>query len=186
MPAKLPAKLNVLAVASEVYPLIKTGGLADVAGALPGALKAEGVAVRTLLPGYPAVMKRVKRAKALHAFTTHFGGPARLLGAKVDGLDIIVLDAPHLFDRAGGPYAGLDGRDFGDNAIRFAALSAAGAAIAQGLLTDWRPDVVHAHDWQAGMTAAYLTFNGGPRTPLVFTVHNLAFQGQYDRKLLSQ
>jgi starch synthase len=181
----MPTKLNVLAVASEVYPLIKTGGLADVAGALPGALKAEGVAVRTLLPGYPAVMKRLKRAKALHAFATHFGGPARLLGAKVDGLDLIVLDAPHLFDRAGGPYAGLDGRDFGDNAIRFAALSAAGAAIAQGLLADWRPDVVHAHDWQAGMTAAYLTFNGGPRTPLVFTVHNLAFQGQFSRATFS-
>ncbi len=177
-------KLNVLAVASEVYPLIKTGGLADVAGALPGALKTEGVTVRTLLPGYPAVMARLKRAKPLHAFTTHFGGPAQLLGVKVEGLDLIVLDAPHLFDRAGGPYAGMDGRDFGDNALRFAALSAAGAAIAQGLLADWRPDVVHAHDWQAGMTAAYLTFNGGPRTPVVFTVHNLAFQGQFDRKLM--
>jgi starch synthase len=178
------AKLNVLAVASEVYPLIKTGGLADVAGALPGALKAEGVTVRTILPGYPAVMKAIKRGKQVHAFTSHFGGPARIIAAKAAGLDLLVLDAPHLFDRAGGPYAGLDGRDFGDNAIRFAALSAAAAAVAQGLLPDWRPDVVHAHDWQAGMTAAYLTFNGGPRTPLVFTVHNLAFQGQFDRKLL--
>lgn len=180
----MPAKLNVLAVASEVYPLIKTGGLADVTGALPGALKAEGVAVRTLLPGYPAVMRRLKRARVLHAFESHFGGPGRLLGCKVDGLDVVVLDAPHLFDRAGGPYAGLDGRDFGDNGYRFAALSSAAALVAQGLSPDWRPDVVHAHDWQAGMTAAYLAFNGGPRVPSVFTVHNLAFQGQFSRGLL--
>ena len=176
---------EVLAVASEIYPLIKTGGLADVAGALPGALKPEGVAVRTLVPGYPAVTKRLRKAEAVHAFADLFGGPARLLSCRSGGLDLFVLDAPHLFNRPGGPYAGPDGRDWPDNAARFAALARAGADLGGGLLPAYAPDVVHAHDWQAGLTAAYLTYDGGSRPGVVMTIHNLAFQGQFDRRLLA-
>ena len=178
--------VEVLAVASEAYPLIKTGGLADVVGALPPALKAEGVAVRTLIPGYPQVMKRLRRPEAVHAFPALGGGPARLLAARVAGLELFVLDAPHLFGRLGGPYAGPDGADWPDNAVRFAALARAGASLGQGLLEAWRPDVVHAHDWQAGLTAAYLQYDRKPRPATVMTVHNLAFQGQFDRRLLAR
>ena len=177
--------IEALSVASEAYPLIKTGGLADVVGALPLALKPENVALRTLIPGYPAVTKRLRRAQAVHAFDALAGGPARLLAAKAGGLDLFVLDAPHLFARRGGPYAGPEG-EWPDNAIRFAALARAGASIGQGLLPAWRPDVVHAHDWQAGLTAAYLHYDRVPRPATVMTVHNLAFQGQFNRRLLSR
>jgi len=176
---------DVLAVASEIYPLIKTGGLADVTGALPGALKPEDVAIRTLVPGYPTVIKRLRKPESVHAFADLFGGPARLLACRAAGLDLFVLDAPHLFNRPGGPYAGPDGRDWPDNALRFAALARAGADLGKGLLPAYAPDVVHAHDWQAGLTAAYLTYDGGPRPGVVMTVHNLAFQGQFDRRLLA-
>ncbi|MDB5439681.1 MAG: glycogen synthase GlgA [Caulobacteraceae bacterium] len=180
--ASLPnANVKVLVVASEIYPLIKTGGLADVVGALPEALKAQGVAVRTLVPGYPAVMKALKTKDVVHAWPELFGGPARLIAAKVKGLDLLVLDAPHLYDRAGGPYSDARGRDFPDNGIRFAALSKAAGAVGQGQVAAFVPDVVHAHDWQAGLTAAYLVYGEGRRAPSVMTLHNLAFQGQFAR-----
>ena len=178
-------RTEVLAVVSEIYPLIKTGGLADVAGALPAALKPEGVAVRTLVPGYPAVMKRLRKAEPVHAFKTLFGGPARILAGRAAGLDLFVLDAPHLYDRPGGPYSGPDSKDWPDNAARFAALGRAGASLCQGLLPGYVPEIVHAHDWQAGLTAAYLQYDGKPRPGTVMTVHNLAFQGQFDRRLLA-
>ncbi len=177
--------LRVLAVASEIFPLIKTGGLADVAGALPKALTSEGIATTTLMPGYPAVMAAMGSAKPVLAIPDLFGGPARVLRAAVAGLDILALDAPHLYDRPGNPYLGLDGRDWPDNAIRFAALAAMGASIGRGAVKDFKPDVVHAHDWQAGLTAAYLVHGGPKPPPSVFTVHNLAFQGQFSPSLLA-
>ena len=178
-------RTEVLSVASEVYPLIKTGGLADVVGALPLALKAQGVSVRTLVPGYPSVIKRLRGAETVCALTRLPGGPARLLAGRAGGLDLFVLDAPHLFERPGGPYADADGRDWPDNAMRFAALARAAASLGQGLLPDYAPEVIHAHDWQAGLVAAYLHYDGGPRPGVVMTVHNLAFQGQFDPRLLT-
>jgi starch synthase len=175
----------VLSIASEVYPLIKTGGLADVAGALPGALKAEGFALRTLLPGYPAVMKSLRRADTAHGFDDLFGGTARLLSARVQGLDLFVLDAPHLYDRPGNPYLGPDGADWPDNALRFAALGRVGASVGQGLLSAFTPAIVHCHDWQAGLAPAYLTYAGGARPGTVMTVHNIAFQGTFPASLLT-
>jgi starch synthase len=154
------APLAVLAVASEIYPLVKTGGLADVAGALPGALAAEGIAVTTLVPGYPAVLAALPTAKTVLDIADLFGGPARVLRGKAMELDILALDAPHLYGRAGNPYLGPDGQDWPDNALRFAGLAAIGAAIARGAIKGFRPKVVHAHDWQAGLTAAYLYYGG--------------------------
>ncbi len=180
------ARIEVLSVASEAYPLVKTGGLADVVGALPGALKAEGVSVRTLIPAYPPVKKAMRRAAIAHTFPDLFGGPARLLQGKSGSLDLFALDAPHLFDRVGGPYSSPDGREFPDNALRFAALARAGASVGQGVVAGYQPQVVHAHDWQAGLTHAYLVFDGRPRPGMVFTVHNLAFQGQFERRLMSR
>jgi starch synthase len=179
-------KLAVLAVASEIYPLIKTGGLADVVGALPGALAAEKVSVTTLVPGYPAVLAAMPNAKDVLAIADLFGGPARVLRGKAAGLDILALDAPHLYDRPGNPYLGPDGHDWPDNAQRFAGLAAIAASIARGSVKGFRPKVVHAHDWQAGLTAAYLHYGGPKPLPTVITVHNLAFQGQFPHALLSQ
>ena len=104
----------VLSVASECAPLVKTGGLADVVGALPAALAVEGVIMRTLLPGYPAVMKAISAPKVLITDPDLFGGPARVLAAKAAGLDLLILDAPHLYDRAGSIYLGPDGKDWPD------------------------------------------------------------------------
>ena len=169
---------RVLAVASEIYPLLKTGGLADVTGALPGALAPLGVQVRTLVPGYPAVMAALSGAQPVHADPALFGGPARVLSAQVAGLDLLVLDAPHLYARPGNPYVGTDGRDWPDNPVRFAALAATAAHIGVGAIPNWTPDAVHCHDWQTGLTPAYLHYAGGARPRTVMTIHNLAFTGQ--------
>ena len=158
---------------------MKTGGLADVVGALPAALAHEKVAVRTLIPGYRSVMPDFAGAAVVLEYGSLFGGPARIRAARVHGLDLLVLDAPHLFDRDGGPYADWRGQDFGDNAFRFAALCRAGADIAWGKVQGFVPDAVHCHDWQAGLLPAYLRFAAQPAPPTVTTVHNMAFQGQF-------
>jgi len=175
--------IHVLAVASEFYPLVKTGGLADVTGALPGALREEGVEVTTLLPGYPAVLAGLEGAARVFTQPDFFGGPARLVRGKHEGLDLMVVDAPHLYARAGNPYVGPDGADWPDNAMRFAGLARMAARVAE--LPGLRPDVIHAHDWQAGLAAAYLA--GNVRRPgTVFTVHNLAFQGLFPAGLFGR
>jgi starch synthase len=179
--------MQILSVASEAYPLVKTGGLADVAGALPGALARTGVTVRTLLPGYDPVMTALEDAALVYEFADMLGeGPARLLAAHAAGLDLLVLDAPHLYRRAGGPYADASGRDWDDNAMRFACLAWAAAAVARGLLPGYRPAAVHAHDWQTGLVPAYLHYAGSGHVPSVMTVHNLAFQGQFPAALFSR
>lgn len=170
--------MRVLSVTSEAYPLIKTGGLADVAGALPPALARRGVEVRTLLPGYPAVMGKLGATRVLHEYASLLGVPARLLGATVAGLELIILDSPPLYDRPGGPYGDKSGRDHPDNWRRFGALCRAAADISMGFVPEFMPDVVHAHDWQAGLAPAYLRFYGVPR-PSVMTIHNIAFQGNF-------
>lgn len=171
--------MKVLAVASEVHPLVKTGGLADVAGALPIALAGEGVETRTLIPGYPMVMAKIGKGKKLHRYDGLFGESATLIGVHVAGLDLLVLDCPALFAREGGPYDDPAGNGWPDNWRRFAALSRVGADIAEGRLKGWRPDVVHAHDWQAAMTLAYMRFGAAHAVPKVITIHNLAFQGRF-------
>jgi starch synthase len=176
----------ILSIASEIYPLIKTGGLADVAGALPAALARQGLSVRSLVPGYPAVLKAMRRAEAVHEFPDLFGGPARLLAGRAKGLDLFVLDAPHLFGRPGNPYQAPDGSDWPDNAFRFAALARVGADLGKGLLPAWQPAVIHCHDWQSGLAPAYLHYDGGARPGTVITVHNLAFQGAFPPTLLAR
>lgn len=173
--------MKVLGVASEMYPLLKTGGLADVVGALPGALKPLGVQMRTLLPGHPSVMGALQDAKELARWPAWFGGDASLLAARHGALELIVLDAPHLFLRAGNPYLDSTGRDWPDNPVRYAALAQAAARIGWGEVKAFVPDVLHAHDWQAALVPAYLHYLGtGKRRPAtVLTLHNLAFQGQF-------
>ena len=176
--------LKILSVTSEVYPLIKTGGLADVAGALPLALRAEDTSTITLIPGYPAVMAALDTHAEMRSFPLLFGGSARLLSGKAGHLELFVLDAPHLYDRPGNPYTAPSGADWPDNAFRFAALGKIAAAIGRGLVPGFVPDVVHTHDWQAGLTAAYLHYSHEARPATVVTVHNLAYQGQFPAKLI--
>src|SRR5580698_7078545 len=175
--------LRVLAVAAEIYPIIKTGGLADVGGALPLALKSYGIETRTLVPGYPDVINALGNVDILYQWPDFFGGTARLLGGSHESLDLLVLDAPHLFARPGNPYVMPNGKDWPDNGVRFAALCRAAAEIGRGAIS-FSPDIVHAHDWQAGLAPAYLHFSNHPRPATVTTVHNLAFQGQFPRELL--
>ncbi len=169
--------MKVLSVASELFPLIKTGGLADVAGALPAALKPHGVDMLSLVPGYPAVMEALKEFETVTTFDDLFGGPARLLWGTAKGLDVLVLEADHHYKRSGSPYLGPDGKDWPDNAFRYAALCGAAAAVGRGAVADFEPDIIHCHDWQAGLVPAYVRYGGGPKT--ILTVHNLAFQGHF-------
>ena len=180
------SELKVLSVASEIFPLVKTGGLADVVGALPAALAREGVEIRTLVPGYPAVMARLADAEQAHAYADLFGGPARVLAGKAAGLDLFVIDAPHLFNRPGNPYLGPDGLNWPDNARRFAALARVGADIGLGAIDAFRPQVVHAHDWQAALASAYLYYAEGPRPGTAITIHNIAFQGHFPSSIFGE
>jgi starch synthase len=176
--------IRVLSVASEVYPLIKTGGLADVVGALPIALQGEAVETRTLVPGYPEVMSRLGAPARVLEWPAFFGGPTCLLSVSCGELDMLVLDAPHLFARPGNPYVSSDGTDWPDNGLRFAALSRMAAIVGLGVVPAFVPDVVHTHDWQAGLTHAYLHYGQGRRPGRVMTVHNLAYQGRFPHEML--
>ena len=178
--------LRALSVTSELFPLVKTGGLGDVAGALPRALAALGVEVRSLVPGYATVLDQIGSAQPLHDFSDLFGGAARLLAASVGGLDVIVIEAPHLYGRPGNIYTAPDGTDWPDNAERFGALGWVAAQVGLGLLPDWQPDIVHAHDWQAGLAPAYLSLSGPRRPRTVITIHNISFQGRFPAGLLKR
>ncbi|MEA3220944.1 glycogen synthase GlgA [Immundisolibacter sp.] len=171
---------RVLLAASEAYPLIKTGGLGDVVGALPAALRAVGVDARLVLPAYPAALAAVPTARAI-ARSALYGTPLTLLQAElpIDGgrpLPVYLIQAT-AFERSGNPYQDVTGQDWPDNPARFALFCRGAAALALGhLAPDWRADVVHAHDWQAGLLPALLSLE--PKRPrTVFTVHNLAYQG---------
>ncbi|MDK2773721.1 MAG: glycogen synthase GlgA [Tabrizicola sp.] len=167
---------RVLSVASECVPLVKTGGLADVVGALPGALAATGWEMRVLLPAYRAVRAAAAGWAVVWQEADLWGGPGQVLAGEVAGVPLLLLDAPHLYDREGGPYAGASG-DHPDNAVRFAALSWVAARMAREGLDGWKPDILHAHDWQAGLAPAYLAYHGTGGVKSVMTVHNIAFQG---------
>lgn len=167
---------KVLFVVSECAPFVKTGGLADVAGALPIALAQIGTDVRVLLPGYSSVIEQIKPSETVERYEDLFGGPANLLTCKIAGLDMLILDAPHLYNREGGIYGDATGVDWPDNPKRFAALCKVGAKIAKDGIFEWKPDVVHGHDWQAGLTPEYMLAAGTDK-PFVFTVHNIAFHG---------
>ncbi len=177
------APLRVLHVAAEVFPLVKTGGLADVVAALPVAQAELGADVRLLLPGYPAVIESVQGARPVIDIGACFGAlRVRLLLGRMPGtaLPVYVIDAPYLYRRAGGPYQAPDGEEWPDNLQRFALLGWVAAHLAADDADPaWVPDIVHAHDWHAAMSCAFVAEHLPTRAASVFTVHNLAFQGLF-------
>lgn len=175
--------MKVLHVAAEVFPLVKTGGLADVVAALPPALAAEGADVRLLLPGHPPVLDAVRHARAVATLGPVFGAArTTLLLARMPGTDlpVYVIDSPYLFRRDGGPYQAPDGTEWPDNLPRYAFLGWIAAHLAAGELDDkWMPGLVHAHDWHSAMSCAYLAAHPATAAASVYTVHNLAYQGVF-------
>jgi starch synthase len=217
--------VRVLHVATELYPLLKTGGLADVAGALPPAQMQLGADARVLLPGFPAVVDGLSDlrpiAKLGHCFgiadvTVEFGmlrrtdvdpgancgtaAPAKrnatdvranTCGADADaGLGVYVIRADAFYDRPGNPYLDASHRPYADNGRRFALLGWAAARLAAAVDPSWTPHIVHAHDWHAGLTPAYIKAHGGapgrPPVGTVMTVHNLAYQGVFPATLFGE
>ncbi|WP_031521832.1 glycogen synthase GlgA [Siccibacter colletis] len=169
--------MQVLHVCSEIFPLLKTGGLADVIGALPAAQIEGGVDTRVLVPAFPDILRGVADAKAV-ATGESFAGDYTLLFGHFNGVGIYLIDAPHLYERPGSPYHDTNLYAYTDNVLRFALLGWVAAEMASGLDPLWKPDIVHAHDWHAGLAPAYIAARGGP-AKTVFTVHNLAYQGMF-------
>jgi starch synthase len=176
---------RVLQVSAELFPLLKTGGLADVAGALPAALAAAGAEPRLLVPGFPDIRDALSHECAVAPVALPWSeGRAALLRGRLPGLamPVYVLDAPGLFDRPGNPYADEAAIAYADNHRRFALLGLAAARLAEGVDPSWRPKIVHAHDWHAGLACAYIAASRSRRRTqarTVFTVHNLAYQGLF-------
>jgi starch synthase len=176
--------MKILHAASELFPYVKVGGLGDVMGALPAAQRDLGCDARIMLPGFGALLRGIRDLEPVGGFTDLLGqGEARLLlGRTGADVPVYLLDHPGLFNRTGGPY-----EEHGDSHIRFAALAWACAQV--GLHGDgkgWRPEVVQAHDWQAGLIPAYLAQDGAAAPASVMTIHNMAYQGIYPGTLLPQ
>jgi starch synthase len=180
--------LRVLFVTAEIAPLVKTGGLGDVSAALPLALRRMGVDVRVLVPGYPAVLAAVgvreKPATTIGVLAS--AGVTRIVPAQLpNGVPLLVVDHPWLFERPGGPYQDPSGMDWVDNAHRFGLFSKVAAMLAaDASLLGWQPDILHCNDWHAGLAPAYLreVAPSQDACATVLTVHNLAYQGIFPRE----
>jgi starch synthase len=177
-------QLRVLHVTAELYPWVKSGGLGDVAAALPPALTALGVDARLLLPGFRGFLDAFPGITDVARLHTPFTAERVRVGlARVPGSELLayLVDQPGFYDRPGNPYAGPDGRDWPDNHHRFGHFGWIAAELARGAEPGWSPDILHIHDWHAGLAPAYLTVRPpvAGHVPTVFTVHNLAYQGLF-------
>ena len=174
---------RVLYCASEMFPLANTGGLGDVAAALPAALRDLGADVRVIMPAYPsAIAMAVKQANPVAIGSPGGLGKSAIIPARTPetGIDVLLVDCPALYDRPGGPYGDEHGKDWPDNAARFALLSHAAALVASvSTPLMWTPEIVHANDWQTGLVPAILATRHEGRSPTVFTIHNLSFLGLF-------
>jgi starch synthase len=175
--------LRILYATSEYAPLVKTGGLADVAGALPAALRRLGLDVRVLLPGYQAVIDALGRpASAARVHSIARLPAADLLEVRLPGdVPAWVIDCPALYQREGGPYLDAAGVDWDDNPLRFGLLSRIAALLGTTQSgVHWQAQLVHANDWQAALAPAYGALLHARATPSVVTIHNLAYQGVFE------
>jgi starch synthase len=176
--------MKILFVASEAYPLVKTGGLGDVLYSLPHALHHRGADIRLVLPGYRALLRQLEQVRILGWLDVR--GAEGIVSARIletrhsdYAFPLWIIDCPPLFDRAGNPYVSANGQDWPDNAERFAVFARVAALLAQDALDlGWQPAVVHTHDWQTGLVAAFLA-DQPLRPKTVFTIHNLAYGGYF-------
>jgi starch synthase len=182
--------IKALFVTSEVAGLAKAGGLGEVSAGLPLALRQRGIDVRLLMPAYQEVIAKLPHINWFGDLPARASiPPARLGEARLpDGMILYLVAAPALFDRRGTPYCTPEGADWQDNHLRFARLSLAAADIAAGRGgLGWAPDIVHANDWPGGLAPAYMRWDG-TNVPTVLTIHNIAYQGNFDasqRQLLA-
>src|SRR5690606_26961190 len=173
--------LKVLVVASEAFPLAKTGGLGDAVSGMARALHEANVDVTILLPAYPGALRQISGAKQVARLEGLPGGDATLISGRIAQLDlpVLLLRNDSLYDRDGSLYLDADGVEHADNGLRFAALSHAAVRIAGGKTPLPVPHVVHANDWHSGLTPLLMRAAGITRVKSVITIHNLAFQGVY-------
>lgn len=176
--------MRVLFTTSEVFPLIKTGGLADVSGSLPAALQHLGVDIRILVPGYSTVLSQLTPLTHLaHLANLPVVGQAELLLGTIKDtqVKVMVIKSASLYERAGGPYADANGMEWLDNPVRFGTLSKVAALLSgeNSPIKDWLPDVVHCNDWQTGLTPAYMKLTEHSKSKSMISLHNMAFQGCY-------
>ena len=176
--------MNVLHCCSELFPLLKTGGLADVMGSLPLAQKKIGLDARVVIPAFPAIKDNISDLKLVTNIDT-FAGNISLLYGQYQGVDLYLIDAPHLYQRPGSPYHDQYQHAYNDNVFRFALLGWVASELSAGLDPLWQADIVHAHDWHAGLACAYLAVKHYAAKS-VFTVHNLAYKGEFSPYHLHQ
>ncbi len=182
------ANLKILFATSEATPLIKTGGLADVSGALPAALRESGVDVHVLIPGYNQVINQLDQYQVAATFPALPGYPAsRLLSSEMpNGIPLLIVDCPALYQREGGPYQNAAGTDWVDNPLRFGLLSKIASVLGSSASPlSWHPDLVHCNDWQTGLAPAYLHYAPGG-VPSIMAIHNMAFQGNFSASTVQQ
>ncbi|MEN9391406.1 MAG: glycogen synthase GlgA [Pseudomonadota bacterium] len=171
--------MQILHVCSEMYPLLKTGGLADICYALPQEQIKNGHSVRVLLPGFPAIINGLANKQLISQINTEFiQTPIKIWQAQLANSDLIVyvIESPELYNRSGNPYVNSSNLEYSDNYLRFALLGYVAYKIADRLDSNWFPQLVHAHDWHAGLAAAYIKAQN-LATKTIFTIHNLAYQG---------
>lgn len=175
--------MRILFVTSEVFPLIKTGGLADVSGSLPAALQKLGVDVRILIPGYTAVLNKLTNLQEIASLEKLpvIHNATLMMGTIADTqVRVMVIKSASLYEREGGPYSDVNGQEWLDNPLRFGILSKVAAILSGPLspISDWQPDIVHCNDWQTGLTPACMKLIN-TQAKSVISLHNMAFQGCY-------
>lgn len=181
---------RVLFVTSELTDLLKAGGLGEVSAYLPRVLREGGVDTRIMIPGYRQVLQKIGAPHVVGELPGLNAIPACKIALTHtnDGLPVYVLLSPELYDRAGSPYGDENAKDWADNDVRFARLALAAADVATGTRNgapaSWTPDVVHVNDWASALTPAYLAWRG-QNVPSILTIHNLAYQGLFDRSRLA-
>jgi starch synthase len=190
-PSLSGTSMKVLHVAAECFPLVKTGGLADVVGSLPRAQRRIGIDARVALPGYRGLSRRLEFTRTVASFDLQgfqlsvTEGMLNSVEGAEQRLPVYLFECPELYDRAGDPYRDAEGNEHPDNALRFGCFAEAVARFALHRGDGFSPALVHLHDWQAAPAAAWLSTQ--PQRPaVVTTIHNLAYQGLFDHRTFQQ